>query len=265
MVRVSRRPKVSKRRSVDGKRRREAQGRVQRRIKEAIARLVEGAIEEALQGEVTELLNRAKGERRDLGDLTMVEASCNRCKTHYRGRFYRGGFYPRGLLTFDAWGQIQVPRVRCLCGGMVDLEFVHLVPYGRLWFDLEERARELAGLCVSLRDGVEILSWGNGEALSIGTLNRMVNRAGELARAFRSGPLDRVPAVVMLDGVWLKLLEPTGEKYTDKKGRLRDRLKMRKFPLLVWPMGWTQSAGRDGFWTGRRVRMKTWRVGGRCS
>ena len=41
------------------------------------------------------------------------------------------------------------------------MEFEHLVPYGRLWFDLEERARELAGLGVSLRDSVEILAWLN--------------------------------------------------------------------------------------------------------
>jgi len=41
---------------------------------------------------------------------------------------------------------------------MVDSEFVHLVPYGRLWFALEERARELAAMCVSLRDGVRVLS-----------------------------------------------------------------------------------------------------------
>lgn len=66
--------------------------------------MVEAAIEEALQGEVTELLNRAKGERRDLEDLTMVTACCNRCKTHYRSRFYRHGFYPQSLLTLDVWG-----------------------------------------------------------------------------------------------------------------------------------------------------------------
>ncbi len=138
----------------------------------------------------------------------------------------------------------------------MDFESAYLEPYGRVWFDVAERARQLAGLCVSLRDGVEILSWGNGEALSIGTLNRMVNRAGELARAFRSGPLDRVPAVVMLDGVWLKVLEPTGEKFIDKKGRERDRLKKRKFPLLVaygldpasgerWVLDWQKGKEED--------------------
>jgi putative transposase len=233
MMRVPRRPKTAKRRSVDKKDRREAQGKVGRRIKEAIALVVEGAIQESLLDEVTGLLNRAKGQRRDLGDKTVVEASCNRCKARYRSHFYRDGFYPRSLLTLDAWGQIQVPRLSCVCGGMVDYEFVQLVPYGRLWFDVEERARQLAALCVSLRDGVEVLAWGNEQPLSIGTLNRLVNRAADLAGAFRARPLERIPAVVMLDGVWLKILTPTGEKFIDKKARKRDRLKVRKFPLLV--------------------------------
>jgi transposase-like protein len=58
----------------------------------------------------------------------------------------------------------------------------------------------------------------------------------------------------MLDGVWLKVLEPTGEWYIDKKGRRRQRLKARKFPLLVaygvdpvsgerWLLDWER--GRD--------------------
>lgn len=67
---------------------------------------------------------------------------------NYRSQSYRG-YCQRGLLTLDVRGQIEVPRISCVCGGMVDFEFVHLVPYGRLWFDVEERARELAGLCLS--------------------------------------------------------------------------------------------------------------------
>jgi hypothetical protein len=165
--------------------------------------------------------------------MTIVEASCNRCGTHYRRSFYRAGYYERGLLAFEFWGKIKVPRLSCVCGGMVDVEFLPLVPYGRLWFDLEERARQLAGLCLSLRDTVEVLAWQNGQPLSIATLNRLVNETAVLAEAFHAGPLERVPAVVMLDGIWLKVLEPTGEEYIDKKGRRRQRMKGRKFPLLV--------------------------------
>lgn len=251
---LPRRAKTRKRRHIDRKQRREQQQKVQVEIDEAIAKTVVDTIEQALQGEVTQLLGRAKGERRNLEDLTVVEACCNKCHTRYRQQFYRGGYYPRGILTFEVWGEIGVPRISCVCGGMVDFEFVHLVPYGRLWFDVEERARELAGLCVSLRDGVEVLAWRNGQPLSIATVNRLVNKAADLAESFHAGPLERVPAVIMLDGIWLKVLEPTGEWYTDKAGRRRQRMKKRKFPLLVacgvdpvsgerWLLDWER--GRD--------------------
>ena len=263
MTRVPRRPKTAKRRQVYGKQRREQQGETQKLIDQGIIALVIQVIQQALLEEVTRLLGRAKGERRDLGDRTVVEACCNKCGSHHRSQFYRAGFYLRGLLSLVAWGRIRVPRVSCShCGGMVDFEFFHLVPYGRLWFDLGERARELAAMCVSLRDGVRVLSWQNGQPVCLATLNGLVNRAGELAKAFHGGVLERIPAVVMLDGVWLKVLEPTGEKYADKKGRQRDRLKVRKFPLLVaygadpatgerWVLDWEK---------GREEDLESWRT-----
>jgi hypothetical protein len=212
------------------------------------------AIERALQHEVTKTLGRAKGERRNEHDITVVEARCNKCGNQHRRHFSRGGFYQRGILTFMAWGEIDVPRIRCLCGGVVDFEFVHLVPYGRLWFDVEERARELAGICVSLRDGVGVLAWCNEQPLSIWKANRLVNDTAVLAESLHAGKITRVAAVVMLDGVWLKVLEPTDEWYTDKKGRRRQRTKLKKFPLLVaygvdpvsgdkWLLDWER--GRD--------------------
>jgi len=99
-----------------------------------------------------------------------------------------------------------------------------------------------------------VLAWRNGQPLSIATVNRLVNKAADLAESFHAGPLERVPAVVMLDGIWMKLLEGTGEWYTDKKGRRRQRMKKRKFPLLVaygvdpvsgerWLLDWEK--GRD--------------------
>lgn len=225
-------------------------------IDEDIARVVRETIELALQEEVTQLLGRAKGERRDGEDETVVEACCNRCGTRYRQCFYRAGYYERGLLSFEVWSKIEVPRISCICGGMVDFEFVNLVPYGRLWFDVQERARELAGLCVSLRDGIEVLAWRNRQPLSIATVNKVVNETAELAGPFRAGQLERVPAVVMLDGIWLKVLEPTGEEYVDKKGRLRQRMKKVKFPLLVaygvdpvsgerWLLDWERGEDED--------------------
>jgi hypothetical protein len=262
MTRVARRPKSSKRRHVDARERREAQGQTQRVIDAGIIALVIGVIGQALLDEVTALLGRARSERRDPGDWTRVEARCYRCGSQHRRDFFRAGFYTRTLLSLVAWGRVRVPRVSCRCGGMVDLEFVHLVPYGRVWFDVGERARELAAMCVSLRDGVRVLSWGSGQPVCIATLNGLVNEAADLARAFHVGVLHRVPAVVMLDGVWLKVLEPTGERFVDKRGRERDRLKKRKFPLLVaygvdpvsgerWVLDWQR---------GREEDLQSWRA-----
>jgi transposase-like protein len=251
---IARRGKTRKRRYLERQQRHEQQRKVKAEIDGAIVELVQEAIERALQDEVTQLLGRAKGERRNPADPTVVEAVCNRCGARHRRYFYRAGYYPRGLLTSAAWGQINVPRLSCVCGGMVDFESAYLVPYGRVWFDVQERARQLAGLCVSLRDGVEVLAWDNKQPLSIATLNRFVNETAVLAQSFRAAQLARVPAVVMLDGIWLKVLEPTGEEYKDKKGRRRQRLKARKFPLLVaygvdpvsgerWLLDWER--GRD--------------------
>jgi hypothetical protein len=253
---ITRREKTRKKRRVSRKERRKHQREVQVQIDEAIAKTVREVLERILQDEVTVLLGRAKGVRRDPNDLTLVRAQCNECGTQYRSQFYRAGYYERGILTFEVWSKIDVPRISCVCGGMVDFEFIHLVPYGRTWFDIEERARELAGLCVSLRDSVEVLAWRNQQPLSIATLNGIVNEAASLAVAFRSGEIAKCPPVVMLDGIWLKMLEPTGERYVDKKGRQRERLKKTKFPILVaygvdpesgrrWVLDWERGREED--------------------
>lgn len=156
----------------------------------------------------------------------------------------------------DAWVELKAPRVRCVCGGMVDFEFAQFEPYGRVWFDLEERARELAGVCVSLRDCVEVLAYRNGQPLSIATLNQRVNQTAELARAFHQGQLERAPGVVMLDGIWLKVLLPTDELYLDQQGRRRKRQKRQKLPVLVaygldpvsgerWVLDWERGEAED--------------------
>jgi transposase-like protein len=107
-----------------------------------------------------------------------------------------------------------------------------------------------------LRDSVAVLAWQNAQPLSIATLNRRVLQTSELASAFHKGPFERIPSVVMLDGIWLKVLLPTDEAYVDKRGRHRRRYKLRKFPLLVaygldpksgerWVLDWERGAAED--------------------
>ena len=163
--RVTRRDKTRKRRYVERTQRQQQQRRLQREVNAVIQQAYRQAFEQALRDELTALLGRAKSERRDLDDATVTEGCCNKCKTQYRREFCRDGTYRRSVLSLDTWVEIRVPRLSCDCGGVVDFEFWHLEPYNRFWFDaslrsaqvLEERGRELAGLCVSLRDSVESL------------------------------------------------------------------------------------------------------------
>jgi transposase-like protein len=103
---------------------------------------------------------------------------------------------------------------------------------------------------------VEVLAWRNGQQVSIATLNRRVLETAEVAAAFHSGVIAQVPAVVMLDGIWLKVLLPTEEEYVDKQGRRRKRYRLRKFPLLVaygvdpmsgerWIVDWERGQAED--------------------
>jgi transposase-like protein len=253
---VARRAKTRKGRRIGRAERRERQGRTQTLIDTAIGDLVRTAIEGALAEEVTALLGRGRRERRALSDETEVAACCNRCGTQRRSRFYRAGTYRRSLLTFETWTELRVPRVSCVCGGMVDVEFVHLVPYGRRWFDIEERARELAALCVSLRDTVQVLAWRNGQPLALTTANQVVNETARLHQAWAAAPFERVPAVVLLDGLWLKVLEPTGATFVDRAGRERQRQRKRTWPILVaygvdpvsgerWLLDWERGEAED--------------------
>ena len=89
---TTRRAKTRKRRYLGPERRQEQQRKVKAEIDETIVSIVQEAIEQTLQDEVTQLLGRAKGERRNPHDVTLVEASCNRCGTRYRRSLYRAGY-----------------------------------------------------------------------------------------------------------------------------------------------------------------------------
>ena len=133
---------------------RERQQSIKQQVVETVRAALTQVLEQALRAEVVTLLGRVKSQRRDLADVVAVKATCNRCHRSLRRNFYRDGSYPRSLLTGPAYVRIRVPRLSCTCGGTVDHQFTLFAPYQRVWFDLQARARQLAGLCVSLRDSL---------------------------------------------------------------------------------------------------------------
>jgi transposase-like protein len=236
--------------------RRAAQQRARATARAEVARAVKAAVEGALRAEVTELLGREKYERRSLAAWRATPARCSRCGADWSARFVRGGSYPRTLLTVAAAVELLVPRVACICGGTVPLEFAALGRHERCWGDLQERARELVALGLSLAGSRAVLAAESGQPVAASTLSGWVRQAADLAGALREGPLGRVPAAVLLDGIWVTLLAGTGEHFTDRQGRRRERMKRAKAVILVaygvdpttgerWVLDWERAPAED--------------------
>ena len=253
---VARRRRWRKLQRVSRSERRTAQVRLQEVFRAEIGSIVQEVVERALAAEVTELLGREPYERRRSATPERTAGVCSRCQQGWTTRLWRAGSYERTLLTLPAAVRVRVPRVGCICGGTVRIEFALLAPYERSWGDVQAWARELSGLCLSLADTREVVAHPHGHAVARSTLNGWVHQAAELAEALRGGPLTRVPPVVMLDGVWVTLLEPTGEETRDAAGRRRATKRRRKVVLLVaygvdpasgehWVLDWERAPGED--------------------
>lgn len=266
--RVARRKRRGKPVAVSAARRRAQQRAVRAALTRQITVLVPQTVEQALAEEVTVLLGREKYVRRRRGPQRQAGAVCSRCQLDWAPRFSRAGSYPRTLLTLDAQVTLRVPRVSCGCGGTVPLEFATFGRYARSWDAVQARARQLSGLCLALRDIREVLAEPSGVWLAPSTLNRWVHDAAALAATLRGEPLGRVPPVVLLDGLWVKLMVPTGEPYRDQDGRERERVRRVKVPLLVaygvdpatgerWLLDWEPASGEDeASWRGLLERLQ---------
>lgn len=253
---VARQGRRGKAAPVSEARRRAQQRAVRAQVHEQVRAVVQQAVEAALEAEVTALVGRERYDRRRSAPPRPLGAVCSRCQQDWTWRSYRAGTYPRTLLTLLAAVRVRVPRLRCTCGGTIPLAFATIGRYQRGWGELQERARELAGRCVSLEDARTVLAWTNGQPLARSTLQGWDHQAAAVAEALRAGPLGRVPPVVLLDGLWIKLLVDTGERYRDSAGRDRPRVRRARGVLLVaygvdpatgerWLLDWERAAGED--------------------
>ena len=151
---------------------------------------------------------------------------------------HRSGFYPRSLRT--VWGPIEVhvPKLR---RGNKKRSWQVLERYERSfgpWFDLQ---LHLYRLGLSQRDLQEVLQLGFGQVLSVKAVEHLTDVAREEMEAFRQAPLEDTPPVIIVDGVNLKILCPTGTYQINQRGQRRMVKRREKCVLLaalgVWPDG----------------------------
>jgi len=165
------------------------------------------------------------------------EGRCSRCGSSASQRFTRNGFRERHLLTL--WGAITIylPRVRCVCGGSVRVNFGGLLrPYQRISSEVDAQIHRWGALTLSLREMRRELDHLRIGALSLRTLNQ---RLHTLAHLDPGRDAEDVPPILQVDAIWVTQLRPNGKVRRDRKGRKRAVKGRFKCPVFVamgvWP------------------------------
>ena len=193
------------------------------RIDSEAQQVVKRLIEEALVAELDEFLGFARYER------------TGSAKPEHK---HRSGGYERGLRT--VWGniRIRVPKRRCR---NKDFKWQVIKKYERSfgpWLDLQ---LHMCLLGLSQRDLQEILHLSFGQVLSIKAIEHLTDVACEEMQTFRQARLEDTPPVLLVDGVNLKVMIPTGAHRINQRGQCREVKRKEERVLLaglgVWPDG----------------------------
>lgn len=143
----------------------------------------------------------------------------------------RSGYFERGLDT--QYGRIEALRVPKLRRGNKDRHWTLLVRYQRAEQHLLDIALYLYVLGLSLRDLQEGLYLFMNQMLSRQAVGRITESVEAKVEAWRTAPFEETPAILIVDGVWVKILYPTGQTWTDKSGHRRQEMRAEERVILV--------------------------------
>jgi len=94
---------------------------------------------------------------------------------------------------------------------------------------------------LSLRDLQEALYLFLGRVFSRTAVNRITQDVQSKMEAWRQRPITETPPILIVDGVWVKILYPTSETWTDRSGHERQQVRGQERVILavlaVWPDG----------------------------
>lgn len=224
-----------------------------RNIREIMARCVEAILEE----EIDQLLKRKRHYRRQTEDEeSSHRMKCGRCGSTKKSNFRRNGHYQRGLDITRGHIEFEMPQVECQCGGGVRVEYKALKRRQRIWKDLEAEFRSAYRYRQSLRAikaRNDVILEGS---LGLRTINRRVQAVAACVPVWQQTEILHPPPVVLLDRIWVTLMEATEARKADALGRRRVVKVGKRVPILVaqgvWPnagqqevIGWVIGAGED--------------------
>jgi transposase-like protein len=151
----------------------------------------------------------------------------------------RAGSYPRRVLT--SYGLIPDLRVPKLRSGNAERPWQILRRYQEAMQPILDLALYLYTLGLSIRDLQEALYLTFGHVLSRQAVNRVTIAAQSPMAVWRSRPITDTPPILIVDGVWVQVLAPTGQTWFDRSGHERQEMRGQEQVVLtvmgVWQDG----------------------------
>jgi putative transposase len=179
--------------------------------------------------------------------------------------FHRAGTYARRVLT--SYGFIPDLRVPKLRSGNRARSWHILRRYQLAMPELLDQALYLYTIGLSIRDLQEALYVFCGHVLSRDAINRVTIAAQSPMEIWRNRPITDTPPILIVDGVWVQVLAPTGATWIDQSGHERKEMRGQERVILtvmgVWEDGrheilhYEAAAAEDTeAWTGMLAALK---------
>ena len=151
----------------------------------------------------------------------------------------RSGYFERRVNTdHGPIADLKVPKLR---RGNEDRQWQVLSRYqGSLQY-LLDGLLYLYMMGLSLRDLQEGMYVVFGSLLSVSAINQITLQVQNQMKVWHQQPLEGTPPIIIVDGVWVKILYPTGERWLDQAGHSRQQQGSQERVILaalaVWPDG----------------------------
>ena len=133
-----------------------------------------------------------------------------------------GSYHRRVLTTYGLIPDLCVPKLR---SGAAERPWHILTRYQLAMQLVLDQALYLYTLGLSIRDLQEALYLLFGHLLSREAVNRVTVAAQSPMQRWRERPITDTPPILIVDGVWVQVLAPTGQTWTDRSGHERQEMR----------------------------------------
>lgn len=208
-----------------------------------LTRMINAELDDEVTGELGRL---PRSPRVSSGEREMRWA-CHRCGGRRAQDFERDGHYSRDLGTLQGEvGPLQMPMLECrVCGGSADIEFAALPKHKHLWLDIDEEVLFSYGAQEALRHIAERVGRQMGWPVSASSVQRRVHALGSALAEWRERACPEPPDVLMVDGIWFTVLQPTKERFVDSTGRNRPQQRKVKRVAIIALGLWSTTEQRE--------------------